>query len=116
MQTLRVGEVTQKKLNGIIAHLLVDFTSALLTEHPNDRETFSAEKRAAKVYKQYLTAARDLVHQSHNSQRGEVGPIEAKLFEFCAFVGPKIHAAVDYVLGAFSNLSNSCYSLCTSIA
>jgi hypothetical protein len=28
--------------------------------HPNDRETFPVEKRAAKVPKQYLAAARDL--------------------------------------------------------
>jgi hypothetical protein len=37
--------------------------------HPNDRETFPVEKRAVKVPKQYLAAARDLDQKFHNSQR-----------------------------------------------
>jgi hypothetical protein len=51
---------------------------------PNDRETFPVEKRAAKVPKQYLTAARDLNQKFSNSKRGKVEPIEAKLLEFGA--------------------------------
>jgi hypothetical protein len=79
-------------------------------------ETFPVEKRAAKVPKQYLAAARDLDQKFHNSQRGEVGPIEAKLLEFEARNGPKPHAVVGFILGTFGELSNSCYSLCTAIA
>jgi hypothetical protein len=45
-----------------------------------------------------------------------VGPVEEKLVEFWAKVGPKPHAVLDFILGAFSELSNSCYSLCTAIA
>jgi hypothetical protein len=52
----------------------------------------------------------------HNSKRGEVGPIEAKLLEFGARDGPKPHALVGFVLGAFGALSSSCCSLCTAIA
>jgi hypothetical protein len=70
----------------------------------------------AKVSKQYLAAARDLDQKFQNSQRGEVGPIEAKLLEVCAKDGPKLHAVVGFVLGAFGELSNSCYSLGTGIA
>ena len=84
--------------------------------HPNNRETFPIEKRAAKVPKQNLAAARDLDQKFHNSQRGEVGPIEAKLLEFEARNGPKPHAVVGFILGTFGELSNSCYSLCTAIA
>jgi hypothetical protein len=144
---LGADESTQRKLNGIIADLLVDFTSVAASApdgpdaarnlfvlvralcdaktlacggaytpfsaaHPNDRETFPVEKRAAKVLKQYLAAARDLDQKFKNSQRGEVGPIGAKLFEFGARDGPKSHAVVGFVLGAFGELSNSCYSLC----
>jgi hypothetical protein len=50
--------------------------------HLYDRETPPVEKRAAKVPKQYLAAARDLDLKFQNSKRGEVGPIEAELFEF----------------------------------
>ena len=41
-----------------------------------------------------------------------MGPIGAKLFEFGARDGPKPHAVVGFVLGAFGELSNSCYCLC----
>jgi hypothetical protein len=68
------------------------------------------------VPKQYLAASRDLDQKFYNSQRGEVGPIEAKLLEFGTRDGPKPHAVVGFVLGAFGELSNSCYSLCTVIA
>jgi hypothetical protein len=40
----------------------------------------------------------------------------AKLLEFGAMDRPKPHAVVGFVLGAFSELSNSCYSLCTANA
>jgi hypothetical protein len=43
----------------------------------------------------------------HSSQRGEVGPIEAELSEYGEKNGPKPHAAVGFVLGAFGELSNS---------
>jgi hypothetical protein len=145
------GESTQKKLNGIIADLLVDLTSVAASApdgsdaasnlfdlvrtpcdvqtlacgdaytsfsaaRPNDRDTFPVEKRAAKVPKQHLSAARDLDQKFHNSLRGEVGPIEAKLLEFGARDGPKPHAVVRFVLGAFGELPNSCYRFCTAIA
>ena len=47
-----------------------------------------------------------------------VGPIEAKLLEYGALDGPAAHAVVGLVLGAFGELSTSCYCyiLCTSIA
>jgi hypothetical protein len=45
-----------------------------------------------------------------------VGPIEARLLEYGALDGPDAHAAVGLVLGAFGELSTSCYSFCTSIA
>jgi hypothetical protein len=45
-----------------------------------------------------------------------VGPIEAKLMEYGALDGPDAHAVVGLVLGAFGELSASCYGLCTSIA
>jgi hypothetical protein len=45
-----------------------------------------------------------------------VGPIETKLLEYGALDGLDAHAAVGLVLGAFGDLSTSCYSLCTSIA
>ena len=43
-------------------------------------------------------------------------PIEAKLLELSARDGTKPHVVVSFVLGAFGELSNSCYSLCTAIA
>ena len=43
-----------------------------------------------------------------------MGPIEAKLLEYGALDGPDAHAVVGLVLGAFGELSTSCYSLCTS--
>jgi hypothetical protein len=45
-----------------------------------------------------------------------VEPIEAKLLEYGALDGPDAHAAVGLILGAFGELTTSCYSLCTSIA
>jgi hypothetical protein len=45
-----------------------------------------------------------------------VEPIEAKLLELSARDGTKPHVVVSFVLGAFGELSNSCYSLCTAIA
>jgi hypothetical protein len=69
-----------------------------------------------KMPKQYLTAAHDLDRKFHNSQRCELGPIEAKLLEFGARDEPKLHAVVGFVLGAFDELPNSCYKLCTAIA
>jgi hypothetical protein len=41
-----------------------------------------------------------------------VGPIAAKVLEYGAFDG----LDAGLVLGAFGELSTSCYSLCTSIA
>jgi hypothetical protein len=41
--------------------------------------SFLVEKRAAKVPKQYLAAARDLDQKFRNSQRSKFEPIEAKL-------------------------------------
>jgi hypothetical protein len=124
-------ERTQMKLNGILADLLVDFTSlaALASDgpdaanshfdllqaicdartlgcfeaytpfsvaHPNNRGTVPVEKRAAKAPKQYLAAAGDLDHKCHNSQRFEVGPIEAKFLELGERDGSKPHAAVFF--------------------
>jgi hypothetical protein len=45
-----------------------------------------------------------------------VGPIEAKLLEFGSRNGPKPHAVVGFVLGAFGEFPNSCCCLCTAIA
>jgi hypothetical protein len=45
-----------------------------------------------------------------------VEPIEAKLLELSARDGTKPNAVVSFVLGAFGELSNSCCSLCTTIA
>ena len=66
--------------------------------------------------KQYLKTARDLDQKFYNTQPGDVGPIEAKLSEFGARDGPNPRAVVGLVLGAFGELSNSCYSLCSAIA
>jgi hypothetical protein len=144
-------EATQKKLNGIIADLLVDFTSVAVSapggedsvdapfalvqtlcdtktlacgdaykrfgaEQPGKRETFPVERRAERVSREYLLTARSLDRDIHKTVLGEVGPIEAKLLEYGAREGPKAHAVVGLVLGAFGELSNSCYSLCTAIA
>ena len=78
------------------------------TSNLNDRGTFPVEKRSAKVHKDYLRSGRDLDHKFHNTQPGEVGPIEAKLFEYGAKDGPNPHAVVGLVLGAFGELSISC--------
>jgi hypothetical protein len=45
-----------------------------------------------------------------------VEPIEAKLLEYGALDGPDAHAAVGLVLGAFGELSTTCYSFFTPIA
>ena len=87
-----------------------------MVAHPNDRETSPVEKRAAKAPKHYLAAASDLDQELHSSQRGEVGPIEARLLEFGERNRPKPHAVVGFVLGAFGELSKSSYSLCTDTA
>jgi hypothetical protein len=58
--------------------------------HPNDRGTFPVELRAVKVPKLNLAAARDLDPKFHNSKRGEVGPIEAKLLEFRTRMSPSL--------------------------
>jgi hypothetical protein len=79
-------------------------------------EELPVEQRAALVLKQYFSKARSLDHQLHGTARGTVGPIEAKLLEYGALDGPDAHAIVGLVLGAFGELSTSCYSLCTSIA
>jgi hypothetical protein len=84
-------------------------------EDPFKRKNYPAEQRAALVPKQYLSKARSLDHQLHGTARGTVGPIEAKFLEYGALNGPEAHAAVGLVLGAFGELSASCYSLCTSI-
>jgi hypothetical protein len=102
-------ESTKRKLKGIIADLLVDFTSVAASApdgsdaasnffdlvrtlcdartlacgdaytsfsaaHPNDRETSPVEKRAVKVPKQYLAAARDLDQKFHNAKRNVTQP------------------------------------------
>jgi hypothetical protein len=56
-----------------------DAYTSFSAAYPNDRETFPVEKRAVKVPEQYFAAARDLDQKFHNSQRGEVGSIEALL-------------------------------------
>ena len=80
------------------------------------RKNYPVEKRAALVPRQYLSKTRSLNHQLHGTARGTVGPIEAKLLEYGALDGPDAHAAVGLVLGAFGELSASCYSFFTSIA
>ena len=85
-------------------------------EQPGKRETFPVERRAERVSREYLLTARSLDRDIHKTVLGEVGPIEAKLLEYGAREGPKAHAVVGLVLGAFGELSNSCYSLCTAIA
>jgi hypothetical protein len=67
------------------------------------------------VPKNYLSAACDLDQKSHNSKRGEVGPIKARLQELGARNGPKPHGAVGFVLSAFGELPSSFQSLCTAI-
>jgi hypothetical protein len=49
-------------------------------------------------------------------ERGEVGPIEAKLLELGERDGFKPHAAVGFVLSAFGELFSTCCSLYTAIA
>jgi hypothetical protein len=85
-------------------------------ENPYKRKNYPVEQRAALVPKQYFSKARSLDHQLHGTPRGTVGPIEAKLLEYGALDGPDAHAAAGLVLGAFGELSTSCYSFCTSIA
>jgi hypothetical protein len=57
---------------------------------------------------EYLAAARDFDRKFQNSQQGEAEPIKAKLLEFGVRGGPKPHAAVGFVLGAFGELSSRC--------
>jgi hypothetical protein len=147
-----VDETTLRKLSGIIADLLVDFTyvgasapggggagdslfslvrtladntktlacgknyRSFRAEDPCKRKNYPVEQRAALVPKQYLSKDRSLDHQVHGTARGTVGPMEAKLLEYGALDGPDAHAVVGLVLGAFGELSASCYSLCASIA
>jgi hypothetical protein len=85
-------------------------------EDPYKRKNYPVEQRAALVPKKYLPKARSLDQQLHGMPRGTVGPIEAKLLEYGALDGLDAHAVVGLVLGAFGELSTSCYSLCTSIA
>jgi hypothetical protein len=49
----------------------------------------------------YLAAARNLEHKFHNSKRGEVGPIDAKLLDFGARDGPK-HKLLSVLFSALS--------------
>jgi hypothetical protein len=51
-----------------------------------------------------------------NSQRGEVGPIEANVLKPGARAGPKPHAALGFVLGAFGELPKCIYTLFMAIA
>jgi hypothetical protein len=47
-----------------------DAYTSFSAAQPNDRETYPVERRAAKVPKQYLTAARDLNQKFHISKCG----------------------------------------------
>jgi hypothetical protein len=85
-------------------------------ENPCKRKNYPVEQRAALVPKQYFSKARSLDYQLHGTARGTAGPIEAKLLEYGALDGPDAHAVMGLVLGAFGELSTSCYSLRTSIA
>jgi hypothetical protein len=134
---VRADWSTQRKLNGIIAESAAasapdgsdaannlfgllralcdtntlacgDAYTFFSAAHPNGRVTYPAEKRAEKVPKQYLAAARNLDQKFQNSQRGEVGPIDNKLLELGARDGPKPHAVVGFFLGAFGEFINSC--------
>ena len=89
--------------------------TSLSAAHPNNRGEFTVEKRAAKVPKMNLKT-RNLYQKSQYTQRGKVGPFEAKSSEFGARDGPSPHAVVGFVLGAFGELPSSCYSLCPAIA
>jgi hypothetical protein len=80
-------------------------------EDPYKRKNYPVEQRAALVPKQYFSKAFSLDHQVHGTARGTVGPIEAELLEYGALDGPDAHAVVGLVLGAFVELSASCYSL-----
>jgi hypothetical protein len=142
---LGADETALRKLSGIIADLLVEFTNvgasapgggdagdslfslvrvlsdtktlacgkyyrSFRDENPYKRKNYPAEQRAALVPRQYFSQARSLDHQVHGTARGTVGPIEAKLLEYGALDGPDAHAAVGLVLGAFGELTTSCYS------
>jgi hypothetical protein len=85
-------------------------------EIPYKRKNYPVEQRAALVLKQNMSKARSLDRQLHGTARGTVGPIEAELLENGALDGSDAHAAASLVLGAFGELSISCYSLRTSIA
>jgi hypothetical protein len=90
--------------------------SSFRAENPYKRKNYPAEQRAALVPRQYFSKACSLDHQAHGAAWGTVGPIEAKLLEYGALDGPDAHAVVGLVLGAFCELSTSCYSLFMSIA
>jgi hypothetical protein len=70
-----------RTLHGANNLVCCDAFTSFSAAHPNDRETPPVEKRAAKVPKQLLSAARDLDQKFHKSQRGcgEAGPIKGKL-------------------------------------
>jgi hypothetical protein len=82
------------------------------TDHTN-RATYPVEVRAKNVNKEYFTTARALDRKIHNTTEGSIGPIEARLLEFgnC-----DDHAVIGLVMGAFGELSSSCYALATAIA
>ena len=80
-------------------------------EQLDKRWTFPVEKRPRRVEKDYEAAARALARKTHGTARGEVGPVEAKLREYGKAHEPNAHAAVGLVLGAFGELSTSCYDL-----
>ena len=69
------------------------------TTNPNGRETFPLEMRAAQIHIDYLKSPCDIDQKYHDTQPGEVRPIEAKLLEFGARNGLNLHADVDFVLG-----------------
>ena len=52
----------------------------------------------------------------HGTAEGTVGPIEAKLLEYGKRDEPDAHAVVGFVMGAFGELSTTCYTLATAIA
>jgi hypothetical protein len=70
-----------------------DAYTSFRAAHPNDRDKLPVEKRAAKVPEPYLAAACDLDQKFHKSKRGEVGPIKARLLEFCTRGELKPHAS-----------------------
>jgi hypothetical protein len=80
---------------------------SFFAEDPYKRKNNPVKQRAALVPKQYLSKARSLDHQLHGTERGTVGPIEAKLLEYGTLDGLDAHVVVGLVLGAFGELSTS---------